>query len=284
MFADQGLLLGFLNREMVLKAFNGWLLDKSLPLGEILVNQKSITFEERQQIEQEQDEQTVSSDPNHCPLDTTRTVLFLASDCKLSEDPDLLDWVSETVLLQPMWNQTTSIDMEGLSETALPSTYIVSEPEKRGTTETVNSLDHRFDQRAFLDSGSLGVVYSARDKELNRTVVLKFLKSKYANNPLNRALFRLEGEVTGYLEHPIIPPVYGMYLEKTFKLNKAANQGRENPSDLVFLAMVSFELKRTKDAEDYFQRLKVAMKNEVFAKDKDSLAFFAKADQMLHAK
>lgn len=72
MFADQGLLLGFLNREMVLKAFNGWLLDKSLPLGEILVNQKSITFEERQQIEQEQDEQTVSSDPNPCPLDTTK--------------------------------------------------------------------------------------------------------------------------------------------------------------------------------------------------------------------
>ncbi|MEI6324145.1 MAG: hypothetical protein WCO91_01720 [Gemmataceae bacterium] len=53
MFADLGLLLGFLNREMVLKAFNGWLLDKSLPLGEILVQQKSITFEERQQIEQE---------------------------------------------------------------------------------------------------------------------------------------------------------------------------------------------------------------------------------------
>ncbi len=86
------------------------------------------------------------------------------------------------------------------------------------------------------------------------------------------------------MEHPNIPPVYGMYLEKSFKLYKAANQGRENPRDLVFLAMVSFELKRTKDAEDYFQRLKLAMKNEVFAKDKDSLAFFAKADQMLHAK
>ncbi|MSR79502.1 MAG: hypothetical protein EXS11_02100 [Gemmataceae bacterium] len=72
MFADQGLLLGFLNREMVLKAFNGWLLDKSLLLGEILVQQKSITLQECQQIEREQDDQAVSSDPNPCPLDTTK--------------------------------------------------------------------------------------------------------------------------------------------------------------------------------------------------------------------
>lgn len=69
-----------------------------------------------------------------------------------------------------------------------------------------------------------------------------------------------------------------------FGHHKAANQGRENPRDLAFLAMVLFQLKRTKDAEAYFQRLKVAMKNEVFAKDKDFLAFFAEADQLLHAK
>jgi serine/threonine protein kinase/formylglycine-generating enzyme required for sulfatase activity len=59
-------------------------------------------------------------------------------------------------------------------------------------------------------AGNLGVVYVARDEELNRDVALKEIKERNADHPHNQAKFLLEAEVTGGLEHPGIVPVYGL--------------------------------------------------------------------------
>jgi eukaryotic-like serine/threonine-protein kinase len=59
-------------------------------------------------------------------------------------------------------------------------------------------------------SGGLGVVYLARDAELNRDVALKRIKNSHADDPVSRQRFLLEAEVTGGLEHPGIVPVYGL--------------------------------------------------------------------------
>jgi serine/threonine protein kinase len=59
-------------------------------------------------------------------------------------------------------------------------------------------------------SGNLGVVYVARDEELNREVALKEIKEKTADHLHSQAKFLLEAEVTGGLEHPGIVPVYGL--------------------------------------------------------------------------
>jgi serine/threonine protein kinase len=59
-------------------------------------------------------------------------------------------------------------------------------------------------------SGNLGVVYIARDEELNREVALKEIKVKNADHLHSQAKFLLEAEVTGSLEHPGIVPVYGL--------------------------------------------------------------------------
>ena len=57
---------------------------------------------------------------------------------------------------------------------------------------------------------NLGVVYVARDEELNREVALKEIKERNADHPHSQAKFLLEAEVTGSLEHPGIVPVYGL--------------------------------------------------------------------------
>ncbi len=58
--------------------------------------------------------------------------------------------------------------------------------------------------------GGLGAVFVALDAELNREVALKQILEKHADDPVSRARFLLEAEVTGGLEHPGIVPVYGL--------------------------------------------------------------------------
>ena len=58
--------------------------------------------------------------------------------------------------------------------------------------------------------GGLGAVFVALDSELNREVALKQILEKHADDPVSRARFLLEAEVTGGLEHPGIVPVYGL--------------------------------------------------------------------------
>jgi tetratricopeptide (TPR) repeat protein len=58
--------------------------------------------------------------------------------------------------------------------------------------------------------GGLGAVSVALDAELNREVAFKQILAAHADDPISRARFLLEAEVTGGLEHPGVVPVYGM--------------------------------------------------------------------------
>ncbi|MFO0876440.1 MAG: protein kinase [Gemmataceae bacterium] len=60
------------------------------------------------------------------------------------------------------------------------------------------------------DEGGLGIVFVARDVELDREVALKEIQEKHADNPVARERFELEARITGRLEHPGIVPVYGL--------------------------------------------------------------------------
>ncbi len=61
-----------------------------------------------------------------------------------------------------------------------------------------------------LAQGGLGVVYRARDGELHRDVVLKFIHTHIARSEEHRLMFRREAEVTSRLDHPGVVPVYGI--------------------------------------------------------------------------
>ena len=58
--------------------------------------------------------------------------------------------------------------------------------------------------------GGLGVVYIAKDGELERHVALKEILSRHGTNPRYQDKFVFEAQVTGSLEHPGIVPVYGL--------------------------------------------------------------------------
>jgi len=58
--------------------------------------------------------------------------------------------------------------------------------------------------------GGIGLVWVARDCELQRDVALKVIQPKYAERADQRARFVLEAEITGKLEHPGIVPVYSL--------------------------------------------------------------------------
>jgi hypothetical protein len=61
--------------------------------------------------------------------------------------------------------------------------------------------------------GGLGIVSVALDTQLHREVAVKQIVDNHVDNPVSRARFLLEAEVTGGLEHPGIVPVYGLGTE-----------------------------------------------------------------------
>ncbi len=68
----------------------------------------------------------------------------------------------------------------------------------------------RFRRLSLHAKGGLGAVYLARDEELGRTVALKEILEHHSDHSNSRARFTFEAEVTGYLEHPGIVPIYGL--------------------------------------------------------------------------
>jgi len=61
-----------------------------------------------------------------------------------------------------------------------------------------------------LGEGGIGIVHFARQASINRTVAIKQLKPKYAEDRKKREEFLSEAVVTGDLEHPNIVPIYDL--------------------------------------------------------------------------
>jgi len=202
-FAGLGLQLGIIAKDKVIRAFTEWLFDKAKPLGEILVHQKAITPEQRKTLEsaveahiqQEGGEQKALASLNH--------VKDLESDLDHLADNDLNQSLDGAVTQRKLLGLdvlfTQSHDSESSSTNKKGS---FSGPESKQTD--------RFERQHFLDSGNLGEVFFAKDTELNRTVVTKYIRPEISGDSLKQALFHLEGEVTGSLEHPSVVPVYGL--------------------------------------------------------------------------
>jgi eukaryotic-like serine/threonine-protein kinase len=73
----------------------------------------------------------------------------------------------------------------------------------------------RFDILQVHAQGGLGVVFLARDQEIERTVALKQIKSHWADDEDSRTRFLLEARITGRLEHPGIVPIYALGSDAT---------------------------------------------------------------------
>lgn len=88
--------------------------------------------------------------------------------------------------------------------------------------------------------GGVGLVYLAKDVELNRHVAIKEIRDEYADQEQIRERFLYEAEVTACLEHPGIVPVYGMgryengrlwYAMRYIKAKKAKASGADSTAE-----------------------------------------------------
>ena len=86
---------------------------------------------------------------------------------------------------------------------------------KSGAASAALTPGERFDVLQVHAQGGLGVVFLARDHEIDRTVALKQIKSQWADDEDSRARFLLEARITGRLEHPGIVPIYALGADAT---------------------------------------------------------------------
>jgi hypothetical protein len=66
----------------------------------------------------------------------------------------------------------------------------------------------RYDLRDEIARGGMGAVYAAQDRILNREVAIKVLRDEFRSHPSHAHRFFSEGQITGQLQHPAIPPVH----------------------------------------------------------------------------
>ena len=91
-------------------------------------------------------------------------------------------------------------------------------PDTTSATESVARLsdigiDRRYDLGPILGRGGMGEVRLARDQRIHRDVAVKLMRSATADEATT-ARFLREAQVQGALEHPAIPPVHDLGIDR----------------------------------------------------------------------
>jgi serine/threonine-protein kinase len=185
--------LSLLSREDLVNVMRTWVLDKSRSLEQILAEHEILTTVQITFVET-----LVREHLLHHENDLLRSLISLQLTASERRD---LDRITDPDLERALTRLAGSQHIEETSFAIIPAGVSFGAQTAR---------DPRFQPIRFHARGGLGEVYVAQDVELNRRVALKRIQDENADDPVSRARFLLEAEVTGGLEHPGIVPVYGL--------------------------------------------------------------------------
>jgi serine/threonine protein kinase len=181
----------FVDRDAILAAFEVWIGDKSRGLGKILVDSGALT--------------------------AVRLALLetLASQVLREYGGDLNKCLASRDLLGTIRDDLTRLDdtdidatLTGLPADATTKSYHQPAPGDGNGAASMCFPDNRFRLIEKINGGGQGDIYLAMDEALNRKVVLKRIKKRYADIAEFQARLLVEAEVAARLEHPAFLPVH----------------------------------------------------------------------------
>ncbi len=179
--------MDFVTRDALIAAMHAWVLEKTKPLGEILVAQGALRPERRALLEPLVNE--------HVRQHGDDPAQSLAAVGAATTTREALKSVGDDDLQFSLGHLSTAP-----TDPDRTSTYVGAPTSTGG----------RFRILRFEAAGGLGEVFLARDEELHREVALKQIKNEHVHSQDQRSRFVVEAEITGGLEHPGIVPVYGL--------------------------------------------------------------------------
>src|SRR3984957_4713726 len=190
LFGILALQMDFVTRDALIAAMNAWVLAKSKPLGQILVEQGALAADAHDLVSRMIGKhlEMHNNDPTQS-LAALGTGDALHSELTQFADPDIQASLVRVAAVRPH---------DLAEQTTMPP------------TGANGAASDRFEILRPHARGGLGEVFVARDRELNREVALKRIHERLAGNADSRLRFLLEAEITGGLEHPGVVPVYGL--------------------------------------------------------------------------
>jgi eukaryotic-like serine/threonine-protein kinase len=188
--SDRNLLFGilavqmnFISRDDLIAGMNSWVLEKSKPLGKVLLQQGRLSAEQLQALET-----VIAQHLKAHGNDVDRSLQGAASESTVASH------------LTPIADDDV--------QASLSKAFAPREPETVSRQPSPDGVRYR--RLRPHATGGLGEVFVAEDTELHREVALKEIRPKFADDPECRGRFMKEAEITGGLEHPGIVPVYGL--------------------------------------------------------------------------
>jgi tetratricopeptide (TPR) repeat protein len=128
--------------------------------------------------------------------DDLEVLSLLAESCERSGQPmRALDWLERVVEVDPRYEDAAR-RLEELQEKVW------------GASAGLHGGSTRYALEREIGRGGMGVVYLARDQELERPVAIKFLPSELASQMAALKLFRYEAKAAAGMNHPHIVHVY----------------------------------------------------------------------------
>jgi serine/threonine protein kinase len=203
LFGILALQMDFITRDGLIDGMQAWTLAKTQSLGEVLVDRELMPQSQRDVLEQ-----LVEAHIAQHGGDAQQSLKGLSS---AGITPQSLQSIADPDVQASLVHIPGAADREAgtLSQVASATDF---DAEDRTLVEPQRSNQHelRFQILRPHAEGGLGRVSIAVDREFNREVAFKEIKSQHRSSQDAQQRFLLEAQVTGGLEHPGIVPVYGL--------------------------------------------------------------------------